>query len=82
MGEKITFKSFREMPICAMSVADMTYNLTGSWRNVRPYYDYKVSPCRLGCPTAENIQRYIFLVTENDYEKAWRTILESTRCRR
>jgi putative selenate reductase YgfK subunit len=77
MGEKITFKSFKEMPICAMSVADMTYNLTGSWRNVRPYYDFKISPCRLGCPTAENIQRYIFLVTENDFEKAWDTIIES-----
>ena len=77
MGEKITFKSYREMPLCAMSIADMTYNFTGSWRNVRPYYDSKVSPCRLGCPTAENIQRYIFLVTEKDYEQAWRTIIES-----
>ena len=77
MGEKITFKSFKEMPLCAMSIADMTYNFTGSWRNVRPYYDFKVSPCRLACPTAENIQRYIFLVTENDYEQAWRAIIES-----
>jgi formate dehydrogenase major subunit len=77
MGEKITFKSFKEMPLCAMSIADMTYNFTGSWRNVRPYYDFKVSPCRLGCPTAENIQRYIYLVTENDYEQAWRTLIES-----
>jgi len=77
MGEKTTFKSYKEMPINAMSIADMTYNLTGSWRNVRPYYDFKVSPCRLGCPTAENIQRYIFLVTENDHEQAYRTILEN-----
>ena len=77
MGEKITFKSYREMPLCAMSIADMTYNLTGSWRNVRPYYDFKVSPCRLGCPTGENIQRYIFLVTEGDYEQAWKEIIES-----
>jgi len=77
MGEKVTFKSYKEMPLCAMSVADMTYNLTGSWRNVRPYYDFKTSPCRLGCPTAENIQRYIFLVTEGEYEQAWRTVMES-----
>ena len=77
MGEKITFKSYKDMPLCAMSIADMTYNLTGSWRNVRPYYDFKVSPCRLGCPTAENIQRYIFLVTEGEYEQAWRAIMES-----
>ncbi len=77
MGEKTTFKSFTEMPICAMSVADMTYNLTGSWRNMRPYYDFKVSPCRLGCPTMENIQRYIFLVTENRFEEAWRELMEN-----
>lgn len=77
MGEKITFKSFKEMPLCAMSIADMTYNHTGSWRNVRPYYDFKVSPCRLGCPTSENIQRYIFLATEGDYEQAWKELVES-----
>jgi NADPH-dependent glutamate synthase beta subunit-like oxidoreductase len=77
MGEKITFKSFKEMPLCAMSIADMTYNHTGSWRNVRPYYDFKVSPCRLGCPTMENIQRYIFLVMEERYEDAWTTLVES-----
>lgn len=76
MGEKIVFRSYKEMPICAMSIADMTYNLTGSWRNVRPYYDFKVSPCRLGCPARENIQRYIFLVTENRYEEAWRELME------
>jgi len=77
MGEKIIFKSFKEMPICAMSVADMTYNLTGSWRNVRPYYDFKVSPCRLGCPTMENIQRYIFLVTQERHEEAWSELMEA-----
>ena len=53
------------------------WNLTGSWRNVRPYYDFKTSPCILGCPTGENIQRYIYLVTLGEYEEAWRTIIES-----
>jgi putative selenate reductase YgfK subunit len=77
MGEKITFKTYRDMPLCAMSIADMTYNHTGSWRNVRPYYDFKTSPCKLGCPTTENIQRYIFLVTERKYEEAYRALIES-----
>ncbi len=77
MGEKIVFKSYRDMPLCAMSVADMTWNLTGSWRNVRPYYDFKTAPCQVGCPTAENIQRYIYLVVEKRYEEAWRTIIDS-----
>ena len=77
MGEKRTFKSYKEMPICAMSIADMTYNMTGSWRNVRPYYDFKTSPCRIGCPTHENIQRYIYLVTQDDPEQAWRELIEN-----
>jgi formate dehydrogenase beta subunit len=77
MGEKIVFKSYKEMPINAMTVADMTWNLTGSWRNVRPYYDFKLSPCRVGCPAGEDIQRYIYLATEERYEEAWRTIIET-----
>ncbi len=77
MGEKIVFKSYKEMPINAMTVDDMTWNLTGSWRNIRPYYDFKISPCKVGCPAGEDIQRYIFLVTEERYEEAWRTIIET-----
>lgn len=77
MGDKIVFKSYREMPIRAMSVDDMMWNLTGSWRNVRPYYDFKTSPCRVGCPAGEDIQRYIFLMTEGLEEEAWKTIIET-----
>ncbi|MBN2071541.1 MAG: FAD-dependent oxidoreductase [Candidatus Krumholzibacteriota bacterium] len=77
MVEKVEFKTYREMPIRPMTVTDMLWNRTGSWRNVRPYYDYKTSPCKAGCPTGENIQRYIYLVTENDYENAWKTIIDS-----
>jgi NADPH-dependent glutamate synthase beta subunit-like oxidoreductase len=77
MGEKIIFKSYREMPMNAMTVDDMMWNLTGSWRNVRPYYDFKISPCSVGCPAGEDIQRYIYLVMEQRYEEAWRTIIET-----
>jgi formate dehydrogenase beta subunit len=77
MGEKIVFESYKQMPIRPMSVADMTWNLTGSWRNIRPYYDFKVSPCRVGCPTAEDIQKYIFLLNERREMEAWRTVLET-----
>ncbi len=76
MIEKVEFKSYKEMPIRPMTVSSMLWNLTGSWRNVRPYYDFKTSPCILGCPTNENIQRYIYLVTEQKYEEAWGTIIE------
>jgi len=77
MVKKIEFKSCKEMPIRPMTIGSMLWNLTGSWRNVRPVYDFKTSPCTLGCPTGENIQRYIFLVTEGRYEEAWKTIVET-----
>jgi putative selenate reductase YgfK subunit len=77
MVKKIEFESYKEMPIRPMTVGSMMWNLTGSWRNVRPLYDFKKSPCILGCPTNENIQRYIYLVTEGRYEEAWKTIIES-----
>jgi putative selenate reductase YgfK subunit len=77
MVKKIEFKSYRDMPIRPMTLSTMMWNLTGSWRNVRPYYDFKTSPCIAGCPTSENIQSYIYLVTEKRYEEAWSTIIES-----
>ncbi|MCK4538007.1 MAG: FAD-dependent oxidoreductase [Candidatus Krumholzibacteria bacterium] len=77
MVKKLEFKSYKDMPIRAMTLSTMMWNLTGSWRNVRPYYDFKTSPCIAGCPTSENIQKYIYLVTEKRYEEAWSTIIES-----
>jgi len=77
MIKKIEFKSYKEMPIRPMTLGSMMWNLTGSWRNVRPLYESKTSPCILGCPTNENIQRYIYLVTEGRHEEAWRTIIDS-----
>ncbi len=77
MVKKIEYKSYKEMPIRPMTSSSMMWNLTGSWRNVRPLYDFKTSPCILGCPTNENIQKYIYLVTEGRHEEAWKTIIES-----
>ncbi|MCK4548616.1 MAG: FAD-dependent oxidoreductase [Candidatus Krumholzibacteria bacterium] len=77
MVKKIEFESYREMPIRPMTMGSMMWNLTGSWRNVRPFYDFKTSPCILGCPTNENIQKYIYLVTEGKHEEAWKTIIDS-----
>jgi putative selenate reductase YgfK subunit len=77
MVKKIEFKSYKEMPIRPMTLGSMMWNLTGSWRNVRPFYEFKTSPCILGCPTNENIQRYIYLVNEGRHEEAWRTIIDN-----
>jgi len=50
---------------------------TGSWRNVKPYYDPKTSPCIASCPAGENIQGYIELAKEEKYDEAVRLIWES-----
>ena len=71
MVKKIEFASYKEMPIRPMTTGSMMWNLTGSWRNVRPLYHFQTSPCILGCPTNENIQKYIYLVTEAKHEEAW-----------
>jgi len=77
MSKKTEFESYSEMPIRPMTIADMLWNETGSWRNVRPVYSKAVSPCILGCPASENIQHYIRLVLDRKYEEAWKTIIET-----
>jgi len=77
MSKQTKFESYREMPIRAMTVDNMLWNETGSWRNVKPVYDNKVSPCIYGCPAGENIQHYIQLVIDRKYKEAWETIIES-----
>ncbi|MGD8415045.1 MAG: NAD(P)-binding protein, partial [Candidatus Latescibacterota bacterium] len=76
---KKIFRDEKEMPISSISSADddMMWNKTGSWRNVKPYYDPKTSPCIASCPAGENIQGYIELAKEEKYEEAVRLIWEN-----
>jgi NADPH-dependent glutamate synthase beta subunit-like oxidoreductase/Pyruvate/2-oxoacid:ferredoxin oxidoreductase delta subunit len=77
--KKKEFKDEKEMPLSSVSSArdDMMWNKTGSWRNVKPYYDPKTSPCIASCPAGENIQGYIELAKEEKYEDAVRLIWEN-----
>jgi len=74
--KKRVFQGVEEMPIAAISESDMSWNKTGSWRNVRPLYDPKVSPCIAGCPAGTNIQGYIRLMQQKKYEEAVRLLWE------
>jgi NADPH-dependent glutamate synthase beta subunit-like oxidoreductase/Pyruvate/2-oxoacid:ferredoxin oxidoreductase delta subunit len=73
---KKIFDDQAEMPLAAISEGDMRWNKTGSWRNVRPYYDNKTSPCIVGCTAGEDIQGYIALAKQRRYEEAVRLIWE------
>lgn len=51
-------------------------NLTGSWRTSKPLYVDRLPPCNAGCPAGENIQAWLYLAEEGNYESAWRKITE------
>jgi 2-oxoacid:acceptor oxidoreductase delta subunit (pyruvate/2-ketoisovalerate family) len=51
-------------------------NLTGSWRVERPVYVDHLPPCNTACPAGENVQAWLYLAEEGDYEAAWRRLME------
>lgn len=52
-------------------------NHTGSWRTLRPVNVFKLPPCNKQCPAGENIQLWLSLAAEGDYEKAWTMLVEN-----
>lgn len=76
MAKKIVFGSVREMPITAISLGNMEWNRTGSWRYMRPVYQYKTAPCIPACPASEKIPRYLRSLVREDPLEAWTTILK------
>ena len=51
-------------------------NHTGNWRTMKPVYVDRLPPCNHACPAGENIQAWLSLAEEKDYEAAWRRLLE------
>jgi len=58
-----------------LDVGTSLANLTGTWRNERPEYLDHLPPCNNACPAGENIQAWLYLAEEGDYEGAWREIM-------
>jgi 2-oxoacid:acceptor oxidoreductase delta subunit (pyruvate/2-ketoisovalerate family) len=50
-------------------------NRTGAWRTERPVYVDLLPPCNHACPAGENVQRWLYLAEERDYEAAWRELM-------
>lgn len=59
-----------------LDVGSSLANKTGSWRTQRPVYLDRKPPCNHQCPAGENIQRWLYLAEEHQYEAAWRAIME------
>lgn len=50
-------------------------NKTGSWRTERPVYVDRLPPCNHACPAGENIQQWLSLAEEGNYQGAWQEIM-------
>jgi hypothetical protein len=59
-----------------LDVGTSLTNETGSWRTQRPVYVDRLPPCNNICPAGENIQAWLYLAEEGDYEGAWQEILK------
>ena len=51
-------------------------NHTGNWRTMKPVYVDRLPPCNHACPAGENIQAWLYLAEEKNYEAAWRRLME------
>ncbi|MCP4469270.1 MAG: NAD(P)-binding protein [Gammaproteobacteria bacterium] len=60
-----------------LDVGSSLLNRTGSWRTERPVYLDRLPPCNHACPAGENIQQWLSLAEEGDYQGAWREIMKN-----
>ena len=58
----------------ALDAGTSKANHTGSWRTSRPVYVDRLPPCNSACPAGEDIQGWLSLAEQGDYEQAWRAL--------
>ena len=76
MSKVIEFNSEKEMPPLVVSLESTLYNKTGSWRYLRPVYHDKTAPCVEGCPAGEDVEGYMYLVSQGKFDEAWELIMK------
>ncbi|MBI4834835.1 MAG: FAD-dependent oxidoreductase [Planctomycetes bacterium] len=64
----------KQLPPTAISMSNMLFNKTGSWRNYKPEYNEKLPPCNAACPSGEKIQGYLYLVKNHKFAEAWQLL--------
>ena len=74
--EKKKIESVRQLPVLPLTVEDMTWNKTGTWRLLTPKVQGKTPPCRAACPIGQPVADIIHAVSEGDWKGALRMLLE------
>lgn len=68
---KHEFKSHRDITPMHVSLGNMLYNKTGSWRFIKPIYEDKIPACQNACPAGNDIEGWVKLLQSNEFEKAY-----------
>jgi Pyruvate/2-oxoacid:ferredoxin oxidoreductase delta subunit len=74
--EKRKIDSVRQLPVMPLTIEDMTWNKTGTWRLLTPVATDKTAPCMGACPIGQPIPQFIQAVLERDWETALARLLE------
>ncbi|HSP06619.1 MAG TPA: FAD-dependent oxidoreductase, partial [Acidobacteriota bacterium] len=73
---KVIFESEEDLPPLTMSLAATSWNRTGSWKYLEPYYQDLTPPCVHACHVGNDIVTFMRLIDEGRYEEAARGILK------
>ncbi|MBW2557928.1 MAG: FAD-dependent oxidoreductase [Deltaproteobacteria bacterium] len=71
LGVIYEFKTWRDITPMNTSAGTMLHNKTGSWRTIKPVFENKTPACQNSCPAGNDIEGWIKLLQQGEYEKAY-----------
>ena len=73
---KREIESIDQLPIMPLTIEDMTWNRTGSWRLLTPVVGDKIPPCQDSCPIGQPIPEFIQAALEGNWDIALSRLME------
>lgn len=77
MEERVSLKTYRDVPILSVSLQSTLPNKTGAWRYLRPSYVALRAPCAQACPLGQDLSSCLVSLADGKPEEAWNRILEA-----
>lgn len=74
--DKKKIESVKQLPLMPLTIEEMTWNKTGTWRLLTPEVRDKTAPCRAACPLRQPIPQFIQAVLASDWNRAVALLLE------
>ena len=71
LSKPYDFKTWHDITPMNISAGTMLHNKTGSWRTIKPVFEDKMPACQNACPAGNDIEGWIKLLQQGEYEKAY-----------